>query len=151
MPQKSPRSKIRKKSRKGKKTLKNLNKLKDLAWLSVREAVYRRDGHQCQICHRKPPEIILNCDHWLSRKNSSTFFDINNLTTLCAAHNLMKFRHQKDIEQHVTEIVREREGDEVMMELRKKSWTPKKWTFEEIEQIIESANKLWPNQTSATT
>jgi len=57
--------------------------------LSLRFSVYDRDGHTCQYCGRKPPEVTLQVDHVypvvLGGKNK-----IDNLLTACRDCNIGK-------------------------------------------------------------
>lgn len=52
-----------------------------LGWANVREYVLFRDGHQCQCCHGKSGDPILNVHHIESRMTGGNA--PNNLTTLC--------------------------------------------------------------------
>lgn len=131
------RTKLRKRS--NPKTL--LKKAHKDAWNSVREAVYRRDGHKCQVCGITPK--ILNADHWISRRNMATFYEINNLTTLCQRCHSLKTYQYADYDKKVDDVVLQREGKQVMDELRKKSCGIKKWSLEELMEIIRIANSLW--------
>jgi len=56
----------------------------------TRFTVFERDGFTCQYCGRKPPEIILNADHIVSRKDGGDD-DIDNLITSCRDCNIGKF------------------------------------------------------------
>lgn len=57
--------------------------------LSLRFSVYDRDGHTCQYCGRKPPEVALQLDHVypvaLGGRNN-----IDNLLTACRDCNVGK-------------------------------------------------------------
>ena len=52
-----------------------------LGWANVREYVLFRDGHQCQCCHGKSRDPILNVHHIESRMTGGNA--PNNLITLC--------------------------------------------------------------------
>lgn len=53
-----------------------------LGWANVREYVLFRDGHQCQCCHGKSGDPILNVHHIESRMTGGNA--PNNLVTLCS-------------------------------------------------------------------
>ncbi|MDD5765803.1 MAG: HNH endonuclease [Candidatus Marinimicrobia bacterium] len=48
----------------------------------IRFEVFKRDGFQCAYCGRKPPAVILECDH-INPKSKGGSNDINNLITAC--------------------------------------------------------------------
>ena len=48
----------------------------------IRFEVFKRDGFQCCYCGRKPPEVILECDH-VNPKSKGGEDDIDNLITAC--------------------------------------------------------------------
>lgn len=52
-----------------------------LGWANVREYVLFRDGHQCQCCHGKSGDPVLNVHHIESRMTGGS--TPNNLITLC--------------------------------------------------------------------
>lgn len=57
-----------------------------LGFWNVREYVLHRDGHECQCCHGKSGDPILNVHHIESRKTGGNA--PNNLVTLCeSCHN----------------------------------------------------------------
>lgn len=49
---------------------------------SRRMEVFKRDNFTCQYCGRKPPEVILECDHIVAVANGGSD-DMMNLTTAC--------------------------------------------------------------------
>jgi len=54
-----------------------------------KETCKRRDGYKCQYCGSTQ---ILQVHHIVSRKNTSTFFDIDNGITLCKnCHSKLTF------------------------------------------------------------
>ena len=101
----------------------------------MKEAVWRRDKATCQLCGAK--NIPCDVDHWISRRNMSTYFDLNNLTLLCKSCHTKKSFGYADFTERVTDIVREREGEAVMQELRQTANTVKKWQIDEMEHLIE--------------
>lgn len=54
---------------------------KQLGWVNVREYVLFRDGHQCQCCHGRSGDPILEVHHIESRMTGGNA--LNNLITLC--------------------------------------------------------------------
>lgn len=48
----------------------------------LRFEVFKRDGFQCAYCGRKPPAVVLECDH-INPKSKGGKNDINNLITAC--------------------------------------------------------------------
>src|SRR4051812_15110632 len=51
-----------------------------------RFAIFERDGFTCQYCGKKPPEVVLEVDHMVS-KNDGGRDDAINLITSCFACN----------------------------------------------------------------
>lgn len=62
---------------------------------SLRFEVLKRDGFACGYCGRKPPEVVLHCDHVVpvSRGGSN---DMDNLRTACRDCNLGKGARRLD-------------------------------------------------------
>ncbi len=56
---------------------------------SIRFKVFERDNFTCQYCGRKPPEVILHCDH-IHPKSKGGMDDEINLITSCKDCNLGK-------------------------------------------------------------
>lgn len=52
----------------------------------VRFEIFKRDGFTCQYCGRRPPEVVLECDHIDPRAHGGSNDPIN-LTTACADCN----------------------------------------------------------------
>ena len=48
----------------------------------IRFEVFKRDSFQCCYCGRKPPEVVLECDH-ITPKSKCGEDDIDNLITAC--------------------------------------------------------------------
>jgi 5-methylcytosine-specific restriction endonuclease McrA len=55
----------------------------------TRFAVFNRDGFTCQYCGRRPPLVVLQCDHIVPVAKGGTN-DHWNLTTACTECNLGK-------------------------------------------------------------
>ena len=130
---------MRKKSPIKNSVKKLLRKAESLCEKEMKLAVHRRDKF-CQICGSREQ---LNVDHWLSRKHKSVYFDIHNLTLLCSRCHTNKSYGNHDYVHLVTEVVEEREGEEVCEELRRKSYEIKKWNPEELNELAEVYKKLW--------
>mgnify|MGYP001599509665 FL=1 len=130
---------MRNKSPLKKSTKKLLRKAQIVFEKEMKLAVHRRDK-VCQVCRS---DRRLQVDHFISRRNMSTYFDINNLTLLCGTCHTKKSFGYQDYSKRVDDVVLSREGDEVVDELRRKSRTIKKWNPEELLAMAESYKKLW--------
>jgi len=106
---------------------------------AFKAAVHRRDKI-CQLCNYR---LMLQVDHWISRRNKSTYFSLNNLTLLCARCHTKKSFGYGDYAERVTDVVREREGEAVMKELRTLSTQIKKWTVEELNELTNAYNRMF--------
>ena len=52
------------------------------AWNSTRQAVFARDGYECQHCKRVTPKLV--CDHIIKAHDKpELFYDLSNLQSLC--------------------------------------------------------------------
>jgi len=102
-------------------------------------AVHRRDKN-CQVCQGSGPYDV---DHWISRGNKATYFLVNNLTLLCKKCHVKKSFGVHDFTERVTDAVREREGEQVMNEIRQQSRQIKKWTIDELESLTETYKCMW--------
>jgi adenine-specific DNA methylase len=58
--------------------------------LKRRFEIFQRDNFTCQYCGRKPPEVILEVDHYLIPKSKSGKWHKDNLITSCKDCNLGK-------------------------------------------------------------
>ena len=121
-------------------TKKLLRKAEIICEKEMKLAVRRRAENKCEVCGST---YMLQVDHWLSRGNSATYFSVNNLTLLCSTcHGHKTFDHA-DGREEVTDVVRMREGKQVMDELRAQSRTIKKWQPDELLELAETYKKLW--------
>lgn len=111
--------------------------------MTTREAVYRRDGFRCKICYKNQDQVVLNADHMLSRRHKGTYYDVRNLTTLCAACNRAKFWNQANLPYRVAKIVEIREGEEAIRELEQMARKPKKWTIDELQGLIVKHDRMF--------
>src|SRR3990167_3949240 len=129
---------MRKKSPLKNSTKKLLRKSMNRCEKSMKEAVRRRDK-KCQVCGSTRR---LQVDHFISRRNKATYYDINNLTLLCSRCHYFKSFGYQDYDMKVADVVFLREGVDVVDELRKKARTIKKWEISELETLIETYDKL---------
>ena len=130
---------MKKKSPLKKSVKKLLRKAMNECEKQMKLAVHRRDK-VCQICRS---DLRLQCDHWISRRNKSVYYDIRNLTLLCGTCHTKKSFGYQDYTQKVTDVVFAREGKAVFELLRKKSNEIKKWNPDELLSLAESYRKLW--------
>jgi hypothetical protein len=56
---------------------------------TTRFKVFRRDGFTCRYCGRRPPEVVLHCDHVHPRCAGGSD-EMDNLVTACVDCNLSK-------------------------------------------------------------
>lgn len=74
--------------------------------------IFKRDGFMCQYCGRKPPQVILEIDHLISRKKEGK--DIpENLITACFDCNRGKGTRDLEVAPELikekTKVIREKE------------------------------------------
>lgn len=110
-----------------------LNKQLDKLWSQA----VRQKGY-CELCGRKPPEVVLHAHHIFSRRHFSTRWDVNNGLALCNGCHL--YKAHKDI-QEFADFVRWKYGAEYIDELRKKAHTTADFTKEDKLQMIEKLKK----------
>lgn len=120
-------------ARRKRKSIPKFESIKNKYWPIIRKFVIERDK-RCQICGSYQS---LQVDHFISRKNRSVFFDIRNLTTLCARCHLLKTWGHNGHPQEVHKIVESREGKEVINELIIRSKKPRKYECWELDAYIE--------------
>lgn len=131
--------KLRKKSPLKNSTKKLLRKAQNLCEREMKLAVHRRDK-KCQICGSIQR---LQCDHWLSRRNKSTYYDLANLTLLCSKCHYLKSYGYQDMTQRVEDEVLLREGEQVCQEIRMRARTIKKWEIQELNDLAETYSRLF--------
>jgi hypothetical protein len=79
----------------------------------LRFEVFKRDGFACVYCNRKPPTVLLECDHVIAVASGGPD-DINNLVTACADCN--RGKGARDLSaipptlEQIAEQMREREA-----------------------------------------
>lgn len=118
------------KKRNPRKTLENkLDKL-------VREVVIRRANYKCEKCGRKMDKG-LNVHHVFTRYNRSVRWLPENLVALCPNHHTMgkDSAHQRPAE--FIEWFKQRFGEERYDFIRKKSSEVKKWTIQELRELVK--------------
>ena len=108
----------------------------------LRDIIVKRDGNKCSIAgfrHNCGTKLV--ADHRPSgRGNHSTFLDPRNLTTVCDSANL---RAELDafISKAIVDVVREREGEEALLDIAITSRNPRKWTELEIKKWIDDCKR----------
>lgn len=90
-----------------------LNKQLDKLWS---EAVRKR-GY-CEMCLRRPPEVVLHAHHIYSRRHYITRWDLNNGVCLCNGCHL--YKAHKDI-QEFSDWIKAHKGDTAIELLRNKT------------------------------
>ena len=116
-----------------------LNKKLDELWGEI----VRSKGY-CELCGRKPPEVILHAHHIFSRRHFSTRWDIKNGVCLC--HGCHIYKAHKDI-QEFADWVQEHLGVEYVDEIRQKAHSTADFTKEEKREIIDKLKKHLTNET----
>lgn len=110
---------------------------------SLRFKIFERDNFTCQYCGRKPPEVILHCDHIhpLSKKGTS---DEINLITSCRDCNLgkrdkiLKNPRRINIKQEIENL---KEAEQQIKEYYK--YLKKLTNYKENNPIIELLCETW--------
>lgn len=110
-----------------------LNKQLDKLWSQA----VRQKGY-CELCGRKPPEVVLHAHHIFSRRHYSTRWDIRNGLALCNGCHL--YKAHKDI-QEFSDWVQSKYGVEYIDEIRQKAHTTADYTKEEKLEMIENLKK----------
>ena len=112
-----------------------LNKQLDKLWSEV-----VRSKGECELCGRKPPEVVLHAHHIYSRTHRSTRYDLENSVCLCMGCHL--YTAHKSV-QEFSDWVCDKLGSEKLEALRKKAHTIVKYTKEDkIRMIKELQEKI---------
>lgn len=128
MRQKSEPMKTRKSSKKSPKD--KLKKELESLW---KETCKKRDDYKCQYCGSQG---ILQVHHIVSRKNASTFFDIDNGITLCqSCHTRVTF--DKVFQFEFQNFLAHRFGQDFLDDLERRAKQPKKWGILELEEKMK--------------
>jgi hypothetical protein len=103
-------------------------------------SLYIRAVGFCENCHRTPPEVQLQCAHWISRRYSNTRCDPENAFSLCAACH-------RWFTDHPTEFGRwaiEARGEDTYQRLLEASREPAKVDWEEQRKVLKTlVEKVW--------
>lgn len=99
----------------------------------MREIIRYRDGNQCQIKGIEHAcSITLCADHRPAKRGKhATFFDPRNLTLVCATANWLAER-DPFISNAILDVVKKREGQTIVEDLRSKARKTKTWKEDEI-------------------
>ena len=114
-----------------------LNKQLDKLWSQA----VRQKGY-CELCGRKPPEVVLHAHHIFSRRHYSTRWDVNNGLSLCNGCHL--YSAHRNI-QEFADWVCDKIGREKLDDLRKKAHTVVKYTKEDKLKMINELNEIIDN------
>lgn len=114
-----------------------LNKQLDKLWSEV-----VRSKGECELCGRRPPEVVLHAHHIFSRRHYSTRWDIRNGLALCNGCHL--YKAHKDI-QEFSDWVQSKYGVEYIDEIRQKAHSTADYTKEEKLEMIENLKKCLTN------
>lgn len=106
-----------------------LNKQLDKLWSEV-----VRSKGACELCGRRPPEVVLQAHHIFSRRNYSTRWDIKNGVCLCTGDHI--YKAHKDI-QEFADWVQSKYGVDYIDDLRQKAHSTADFTKEEKVEMIE--------------
>ncbi len=109
----------------------------------MKAIILARDGNVCQI-KGFPGHFcssVLMVDHRPAKRGKhSTFYDPRNLTTVCGGANLVA-EFDPFISNAIIEVVKKREGSEIVEELRAKSRLTKKWDEFQIRKWIDDCKR----------
>jgi hypothetical protein len=114
-----------------------LNKKLDNLWSQV-----VRSKGECELCGRKPPEVVLHAHHIFSRRWYSTRWDIKNGVCLCTGDHL--FKAHKDV-QEFSDWVQDRYGVDYIDDLRRKAHETADFTKEQKKELINNLQKMLDN------
>jgi hypothetical protein len=114
-----------------------LNKKLDNLWSKV-----VRSKGECELCGRKPPEVVLHAHHIFSRRWYSTRWDIKNGICLCTGDHL--FKAHKDV-QEFSDWVQDRYGVDYIDDLRRKAHETADFTKEQKKELINNLQKMLDN------
>ena len=114
-----------------------LNKKLDNLWSQV-----VRSKGECELCGRRPPEVVLHAHHIYSRKKFSTRWDLFNAVCLCTGCHL--FKAHKDVQEFADWVERTR-GVDYMDDLRRKAHETADFTKEQKKEMIEKLKKMLDN------
>jgi transcription termination factor NusB len=114
-----------------------LNKKLDNLWSKV-----VRSKGECELCGRKPPEVVLHAHHIFSRRWYSTRWDIKNGVCLCTGDHL--FKAHKDV-QEFSDWVQDRYGVDYIDDLRRKAHETADFTKEQKKELINNLQKMLDN------
>lgn len=114
-----------------------LNKQLDKLWSQA----VRAKGY-CELCGRKPPEVVLHAHHIFSRRWFSTRWNLDNGICLCTGDHI--YKAHKDI-QEFSDFVREKYGDEYIDKLRTEANSLADFTKDEKKEMIENLKKRLTN------
>ena len=114
-----------------------LNKQLDKLWSEV-----VRSKGACELCGRRPPEVVLHAHHIFSRKKYSTRYDLDNSVCLCMSCHL--YSAHRNI-QEFADWVCEKIGREKLDDLRKKANTIAKYTKEDKLRMIKELQEKIDN------
>ena len=127
-----------------------IQKLKLRAEKLWKQVCIKRDNEECQVKayfpHLGKHSQITQVDHFISRANKHFFLDPRNGTTVCKICNGSKhWRPKGPIDQAIEDIVKMREGHDVVEEMRalERSMKPNEnfsqmWYLEEIITKLEA-------------
>ena len=123
---------VKKKKKKGKPIKKQLDDL----W---RDIVKQRAGFVCEYesCNKK---TYLNSHHIFRKRNMATRWDLDNGLCLCSGHhtlNNFSAHHSPEF----TDWIKKYLGEEKYNRIRDKSYTIKKWSISELEELLEKFKK----------
>lgn len=114
-----------------------LNKKLDNLWSKV-----VRSKGECELCGRKPPEVVLHAHHIFSRRHFSTRWETKNGVCLCNGCHL--YKAHKDI-QEFSDFIQDRYGVDYIDDLRRKAHETADFTKEQKKELINNLQKMLDN------
>jgi hypothetical protein len=79
----------------------------------------------------------------VSRVHKATFFEIKQMTLLCAPCHTLKTFNRCGMPILVLEIVRRREGGDFIMDVIARSKRVKKWSLDELQKMTEEFEGMY--------
>ena len=127
-----------------------IKSLKNKAYKLFKKVCFKRDGRECQVKKLYPHLVshneIMQVDHFISRANHHFIYEPKNGTVVCSGCNSRKhFRPKGPIDQAIEDIVKMREGHDVVEEMRalERSMKPNEnfsqmWWLDEVITKLEA-------------
>ena len=129
------KAKWRKSVKKAKTTRKKLRDQLDHYWAVI---IKQRAGNVCEYCSKVN---YLNSHHIFGRSNLAVRWDLENGICLCPGHHTFSTfsAHQSPA---FTDWIKERIGIERYRRIEARSYTIRKWTIPELEELLKEFKEI---------